>query len=365
MIHICSDTARTTIARNLLSIIRSVALARRTLPARALSGPDLPRLDLPRLASMGLALPRLALPRLALGRLALGRLAAPRLALVLMPLVALPLVASLSGAHAQGSGQGQSGNGWFVPQAKPTAPPARPQSSAAPPPQPAPPPEPIGVTDQIMPTVEPQAGQLPPLQAQLPPMPEIPPIPKGSPTPAAIVGILSVPDILRISTAYQAADKELATRRSKLNEDGQKEQSTLREMGQSFANERAKLTPEQIRAREKDYADRINDSRRKFSERARIIQEAGQYVMAQIERVIELVAQQVAASRGVNLVLNRAQVLGTTADFDLTPQVADVLNKILPTVVIPPDGISPTAFKAPVAGPRVSAAPESVPGAKN
>jgi Skp family chaperone for outer membrane proteins len=196
-------------------------------------------------------------------------------------------------------------------------------------------------------------------------MPEIPAIPKGSPTPAAIVGILSVPDILRVSTAYQLADKELSSRRVKVNEDGQKEQNALRELGQNFANERAKLTPEQIRAREKDYADRVNDSRRKFSERARIIQEAGQYVMAQIERVIEQVAQQVAAARGVNLVLNRAQVLGTTADFDLTPQVADVLNKILPTVVIPPDGVSPEKISAPIAGPRVSSAPEAAPAKKN
>jgi Skp family chaperone for outer membrane proteins len=212
-----------------------------------------------------------------------------------------------------------------------------------------------------MPTMEPPQGQLPPLQVQLPPMPEIPPIPKGSATPAAIVGILSVPDILRVSTAYQQADKELSARRSKLNEDGQKEQTTLRELGQTFANERAKLTPEQIRSREKEYADRVNDSRRKFSERARVVQEAGQYVMAQIERVIEQVAQQVAASRGVNLVLNRAQVLGTTADFDLTPQVADVLNKILPSVVIPPDGISPNDFKAPVAGPRANVTPAATP----
>jgi Skp family chaperone for outer membrane proteins len=195
----------------------------------------------------------------------------------------------------------------------------------------------------------------------LPPMPEIPPIPKGSATPAAIVGILSVPDILRVSTAYQQADKELGARRNRLNEDGQKEQTAVRELGQTFANERARLTPEQIRAREKEYADRVNDSRRKFSERARVIQEAGQYVMAQIERVIEQVAQQVAASRGVNLVLNRAQVLGTTADFDLTPQVADVLNKILPSVVIPPDGISPNDFKAPVAGPRANVTSEATP----
>ncbi len=283
------------------------------------------------------------------------------LALAALPLTTLPRAVQA---------QGQSGNGWFVPeQAKPGAatPPGRGPTGAPAPRAPAPEARaPIAAPppgSEIMPLVEPP-GQLPPLQVQLPPMPEIPSIPKGSPTPAAIVGILSVPDILRVSSAYQMADKELSARRNRVNEDGQKEQNALRELGQNFANERAKLTPEQIRAREKEYAERVNESRRKFSERARIIQESGQYVMAQIERVIEIVAQQVAASRGVNLVLNRGQVLGTTADFDLTPQVADVLNKVLPTVVIPPDGISPTKFNAPVAGPRVSATPEATP-AKN
>jgi Skp family chaperone for outer membrane proteins len=281
-------------------------------------------------------------------------------------------------AAAPLTGYAQSGNGWFVPdQAKPNAAPAaKPGAATTGSRQPADTratatgsgggqaiaPPPIGPAEGMGPLVDQQAP-LPPLQATLPPMPEIPSIPKGSPTPAAIVGILSVPDILRVSAAYQQADKELAARRNKINEDGQKEQNALRELGQTFANERAKLTPEQIRAREKEYADRVNDSRRAFSERARIVQEAGQYVMAQIERVIETVAQQVAASRGVNLVLNRAQVLGTTADFDLTPQVADVVNRILPTVVIPPDGVSPSTFNVPVAGPRVSAKPEAAPAA--
>ena len=287
--------------------------------------------------------------------------------------VALSLALLALALPVTGRAQGQSGNGWFVPeQAKPGGAAAgRPQSPPTGQRQPNPDMRgvdsdrgpPVG-TEPLTTLVEPQ-GPLPPLQVQLPPMPEIPSIPKGSPTPAAIIGVLSVPDVLRISTAYQLADKELAARRGRVNDDGQKEQNTLRELGQSFTNERGKLTPEQIRAREKEYADRVNDSRRKFSERARIIQEAGQYVMAQIERVIEQVAQQVAASRGVNLVLNRAQVLGTTADFDLTPQVADVLNKILPTVVIPPDGISPTKFNLPVAGPRASATPDTTPAKKN
>jgi len=183
----------------------------------------------------------------------------------------------------------------------------------------------------------------------------VPALPKGSPTPAAIVGILSVPDVLRVATAYQQGDKELSARRQKLNEDAQKEQVALRDLGQALANERGKLTPEQIRNKERELQDRLSESRRKFGERNRIIQEAGQYVMAQIDRTLEQVAQQVAVSRGVNLVLNRAQILGTTVDFDLTPQVADVLNKVLPSVIVPPDGVSPMSMAPPASGAQPAA----------
>jgi Skp family chaperone for outer membrane proteins len=179
---------------------------------------------------------------------------------------------------------------------------------------------------------------------QLPPPPEVPPLPKGPTPPAAIVGVLSVADVMRASTAFQQADKEFVGRRQKLNEDAQKEQVSLRDLGQQLANERGKLTPEQIRTREKELQDRITESRRVFGERNRIIQEASQYVMAQIDRATEMVTQQVAVSRGINLVLNKAQILGTTSDFDMTPAVVEDLNKILGSVVIPPDGVSPMAM---------------------
>ena len=198
-------------------------------------------------------------------------------------------------------------------------------------------------------------GQQPPPQVQLPPPPEVPPLPKGATPPAAIVGVLSVPDVMRASSAFQQADKEFLARRQKLNEDAQKEQVTLRDLGQQLANERSKLTPEQIRTREKELQDRITESRRTFGERNRIIQEASQYVMAQIDRAVELVTQQVAISHGINIVLNRAQILGTTNDFDLTPQVVDDLNKVLTAVLIPPDGVSPVALQ-PQAGAGTPAA---------
>lgn len=237
--------------------------------------------------------------------------------------------------------QGQQNPGWFVPnQQRPAPSPGR----AAAPAQVA---APVDAGSAIPPADDAAAAPVPQIQVQLPPAPEIPPIAKGPPTPAAILGIVSIPDALRVSTAYQAADKAFNERHKKLDEDAQKEQATLRDLGQQLANERAKLTPEQIRQKERELQDRIAESRRKFGERNRIIQEAGQYVMAQINRTMEQVVQQVSLARGINVVLNRAQVLGTTADFDLTPEVVTVLNKVLPAVVIPPDGVSPVTMATP------------------
>jgi Skp family chaperone for outer membrane proteins len=272
-------------------------------------------------------------------------------------LAATALSAQLAPATAQQSPQ------WFVPNQPRAAAPARP----APRPATGPQSEAQGVAPGLTPegaAIGPEGQPQTQVQVQLPPPPEVPPLPKGPTPPAAIVGVLSVADVMRASTAFQQADKEFVARRQKLNEDAQKEQVTLRDLGQALANERAKLTPEQIRNREKDLQDRIAESRRVFGERNRIIQEASQYVMAQIERAVELVTQQVAVSRGINLVLNRAQILGVTNEFDLTPAVVDDVNKILAGVVIPPDGISPVAMQAKEGATPASAQSASPPAAQ-
>lgn len=262
-----------------------------------------------------------------------------------LPLAGAALALSLTAHPNAVLAQGNQNPGWFIPnQPHPAAAP-RARSAAAP-------------AEVAAPTGEPGAPQE--IQVKLPPAPEIPPLPKGPPTPAAIIGIVSIPDALRVSTAYQQADKVFTERHKQLDEDAQKEQAALRALDQQLGSERAKLTPEQIRQKERELQERIADSRRKFGERNQVIQQAGQYVMMQINRTLEQVVQQVALSRGINVVLNRAQVLGTTADFDLTPQVVEVLNKVLPEVVIPPDGVSPIGMAVPKSEPH----PAEAEGAK-
>ncbi len=61
------------------------------------------------------------------------------------------------------------------------------------------------------------------------------------------------------------------------------------------------------------------------------------------------VIRQVSESRGMNLVLHRSQVALNVNEFDISEQVAEQLNKLLPSVNVPADGVSPAVPPTPPA----------------
>ena len=184
------------------------------------------------------------------------------------------------------------------------------------------------------------ADNAPMPQVALPPMPTLPAIPKGNPPPAAVIGVIGVPEVMRASIAAQAVDKVIGQRREKLNEDAQKEQASWRDLQQALANQSSTMSPEQKRAKEAELQNRIAGAQKQFRDRARIIQEAAQYGVGQIERALVAVIRQVAESHSMNLVMHRSQVALNVSNFDITDEVTSQLNKVLSSVVIPPDGMA-------------------------
>ncbi len=197
-----------------------------------------------------------------------------------------------------------------------------------------------------------------------PPVPELPPLAKGVPPPAAVIGVLGVPDIMQDSTAARQVQKEIGGRREKLNADAQKEQQTWRDMGQALQADRARLPPDQIRTRERELQERVTNAQKQLRDRNRIIQEAAQVGLGQIERTLIGIIRQVADSRGMNLVLHRNQVALNVNEFDISRAVVEQLNKVLPAVMIPPDGVDPaTMVTSQFSAPAASAAASPAPGA--
>ncbi len=232
----------------------------------------------------------------------------------------------------------QSSPGWFVPkqpaQSGPAAAPRHARHGAA---TPAPTLAPPDVAQAAPPGQG--APQGPPPVLPLPPIPAVSQLPKSAPPPAAVIGVISVPDIMHASTAAEQVQRVLGARRDKLNADVQHEQLILRDMQSQI--EEGHFSQDEGRAKVRALQEREQRAQLDFKGRARVIQEAAQVALGQIERELVQVIQQVSASRGMNLVLHQEQVALNIQPFDISQQVVNQLNAVLPSVFIPADGIDP------------------------
>ena len=205
------------------------------------------------------------------------------------------------------------------------------------------------------------AGQRPP---QRPPQAPVrtdapPPLAPGQQPPAAVIGIVDVPEVQRVSNAFTQVREEIERRRTRLNDDLQREQGRWREEQQRLGAERASLSAEQLRSRERELQDRITDAQRVFRDRQRGIEQAAQQALSQIEQALGIVIRQVAASRNINMMLPRGVVIFNDAGFDLTEEVAQRLNEALTRVAMAPEEGVPAAAPAPA--PARPAAPATPP----
>ncbi len=249
--------------------------------------------------------------------------------------------ALIPAAHAQ------QGGGWFVPKSSQPAEAPAPRRRAGPPQQqraiPAASQEGLQEQPDDQQAQGPQ-GQGPQPVLPLPPIPALSPIPKGSPPPAAVFGIISVPDVMRQSSAAQQVEAVLGARRDKLNQDAKREQQGWRETQQQIQASAKTMTQDQLQAKVGALQARVRNAQKDFTNRNRVIQEAAQVAIGQIERELVQVIKQVSAAHGMNFVLHREQVALNLPEFDITPQVLGQLNATLPSVFIPADGVDSEAL---------------------
>lgn len=239
---------------------------------------------------------------------------------VLAPaLIAAALLSGAGPTFAQTAGPASPG--WFVPPKPGLAPAAQ---TAPAPAKPAP----AAVT------------------AAPPPIPQLPPLKAGPQPPIPIIGVLSVPDVMRNSVAAQGVQKIIIARRAALSADASKEQAVWRKMQADINAARAHLTPAELHAKEQALQARITKAQQDFRQRNLEIQQSARIALGQIERMLIAVIRQVAQSRSMNLVLHRAQVALNVNAFDITPEVTAELNKRITKVTVPPLSATPAARAA-------------------
>jgi len=178
-------------------------------------------------------------------------------------------------------------------------------------------------------------------QPQLPPIPQLPALPKEPSPPAPVIGVLSVPEVMQKSTAAQGVQQIIQDRRQRLAAEAQKDQAGWQQQQSVIEADAPKMSKSEIEAKEKALQDEIAAAQTDFRARDQAIQNSAQTALGQIESVLIAVIRQVSEAHGMNLVLHREQVALNVNAYDITDEVVAELNKLEPSVSVPPSVVTP------------------------
>jgi Skp family chaperone for outer membrane proteins len=173
-------------------------------------------------------------------------------------------------------------------------------------------------------------------QPKMPPIPNLPALPKAKPPPSAVIGVLAVTQVMQNSAAAQAVQKIIEGRRADLAAQARARGLKFQDEQKAINGEKKKLSKAAIVKKQEAMQRELEAAQVSFHNKNIAIQISARTALAKIEATLIAVIRQVSQAHGMNLVLHRSQVALNVNAFDISKEVTDQLNKILPSVAVPP-----------------------------
>jgi Skp family chaperone for outer membrane proteins len=146
------------------------------------------------------------------------------------------------------------------------------------------------------------------------------------------VAILDVQEIMRDCAAAKAVLAEIQKREAALKAEVQQRENALLAADQELAQQRATLSAEEIALKRNELAQQAADVRKYAQNQQAAIAELARSGEAQVREALRDVVEQIATAKGIELVLNKAQVVLFPGELDITADVMQRLNAQLPHV---------------------------------
>jgi len=148
------------------------------------------------------------------------------------------------------------------------------------------------------------------------------------------VAIVDVQALLRESKAAKDIEGQAAELRKGFQADLTKEQSALRDAEKSLLQERGKMKPEEFQKKAEEFQKRVGDTERRVSERREKLDRALAEALNKLRGQIVEVVSKIGASKDIDMVVSRSEVVIVNKGLDITPEVMDELNKQMPSVKV-------------------------------
>lgn len=161
--------------------------------------------------------------------------------------------------------------------------------------------------------------------------------------PNAAIGVIDMQRILQESTAARGVDQDRQAYLEAFNKQTAEEEQALREEQRSISIQPNQPPTPEMQEKARAFREKVAAFEKKVGERRRNLERALSIALSEVQQMITVVADEVAAERGINLVLYRSQVPLFDPRMEMSEDVLSRLNDRLPSVEFPdpetlPDG---------------------------
>lgn len=153
--------------------------------------------------------------------------------------------------------------------------------------------------------------------------------------PAAVIAVLDSQMVMRDSAAAKDIRRQIESYRKAYQADIAGEEQALRQEEQDLKSQRAILAPEAFEERRLAFERRVIDVQRRVQDRMRQLDRSFERAMKDVRDALIPIVADLTTKMGVNVVVDKSQIMFATKTLDITPQVIQQLDQKLPSVEVP------------------------------
>jgi Skp family chaperone for outer membrane proteins len=160
------------------------------------------------------------------------------------------------------------------------------------------------------------------------------PIAKAQDIEPTIVAIVELQAIMRDAAAAQSIQAQVEERRGQYQMEISAEEARLRELEQELARQRSVLSPDAYAKRRRDFEGDVAAVQRIVVDRRRELEQAYAGGVRQLQLEITNIITEIAAERGITLVIPEVQTLFVDKRLRISREVLQRLNERLPDLTL-------------------------------
>lgn len=148
------------------------------------------------------------------------------------------------------------------------------------------------------------------------------------------IGIVDVQRVLNEAKAAKGIRPEIEKLRKQFQDHVREQEKTLRKAEQDLSQQRALLSRDAFNEKRRNFSEQANRAQQEVQDKRKMLDEAFNKTKNEILSNLVEVAQDVARTKDLNIVMEKRYVFISAKTLDITNDVLAALNKRLPKVTI-------------------------------